>query len=154
MQTMQTIQNEAIRKKDGICNLQESLGIDMVAWCWGKKILFMWAGAKLCGCTVGKTVTQSFISHSVQILSMGMMTEYYHFFFTTLVRKLLSSHLFEISLKNTLFNILFDVWAQELWLLRFPFETGLKNLMDMCSGIMLRSYTLFYCLNQVSFYPT
>lgn len=25
--------------------------------------------------------------HFIQILSMGMMTEYYHYFFTTLVRK-------------------------------------------------------------------
>lgn len=35
----------------------------------------------------GKTLNQSFLYDPVQIMSMGMMTEYYHFFFTTLVRK-------------------------------------------------------------------
>lgn len=35
-------------------------------------------------------------SHTVKILSMGMMTEYYHFFFTTLVRNIGEQHLFSL----------------------------------------------------------
>lgn len=83
---MQTIQNEAIRKMDGMRNVWGSPGM-----CWQNELREQF----ICpGSTVRKrNVNHSSISPPVQILSMGMMTEYYHFFFTTLVRELKCPHL-------------------------------------------------------------